>query len=214
MVLLDVTPLSLGLATKGDLMSVVIPRNTPIPVKMDDVFLTTEDNQSTASFPVYEGERTKASENNLLDKFSLSGLPRIPRGHAINVMFELDYDGILKVSAEDETTGSKKGITITNEKGRLSSAEIKRMIEEAAFFKEEDKKFKKMVEAKNALDEYIYRMEKAMKNFDVSSKVSASEKETIMAAFRKGKRLLRSEEHMRLQCLRTILRSYKIFVNQ
>ncbi|MED6138532.1 70-kilodalton heat shock protein [Stylosanthes scabra] len=195
LVLLDITPLSLGIATHRDLMSVMIPRNTAIPVKMDASFGTIEDYQSTATFPVYEGERTKASENNLLDKFSLSGLPRVPRGHAINVMFELDFDGILKVSAEDETTGSKNGITITNEKGRLSSIEIKRMIEEAAVFREEDKKFKKMVEAKNALDDYIYRMEKAMKSFDVRSKVSPSEKEIIMAAFRKGKILLRSEEH-------------------
>ncbi|XP_057754833.1 heat shock cognate 70 kDa protein-like isoform X1 [Arachis stenosperma] len=194
LVLLDVTPLSLGISTKGDLMSVVIPKNTVIPVKMGAVFVTIEDNQSTASFPVYEGERTKAKENNLLGKFKLLGLPVVPRGHPINVSFELDFDGILKVSAEDETTGNKNGITITNEKGRLSSAEIKRMIEEAAFFREEDKKFKKMVKAKNALDEYIYRMEKALKDFDVSSKVSPSEKQRIMAALREGKRLLRSEE--------------------
>ncbi|RYR60077.1 hypothetical protein Ahy_A04g017167 [Arachis hypogaea] len=194
LVLVDVTPLSLGIATKGDLMSVVIPKNTVIPVKMGAVFATIEDNQSTASFPVYEGERTKAKENNLLGKFKLSGLPLAPRGYPMNVSFELDFDGILKVSAEDETTGSKNGITITNEKGRLSSAEIKRMIEEAALFREEDKKFKKMVEAKNALDEYIYRMEKAMKDSDVSSKVSPSEKQRIMASLREGKRLLRSEE--------------------
>ncbi|MED6143017.1 70-kilodalton heat shock protein [Stylosanthes scabra] len=195
MVLVDVTPLSLGIATHGDLMGVVIPRNTAIPVKMDGVFQTIEDHQPTASFPVYEGERTKAGENNLLGLFHLSGLPRVPRGHPMNVIFELDYDGILKVCAVDETTGNKNGITITNEKGRLSSAEIKRMIEEAAFFKEEDKKFKKMVKAKNALDDYIYRMEKAMKGFDVSSKLSPSEKETIMSKFRKGKRMLESEEH-------------------
>ncbi|XLR21390.1 hypothetical protein S83_049302 [Arachis hypogaea] len=125
--------------------------------------------------------------------FLLSGLPRVFRGHPFNVYFELDFDGILKVRAEDETTGSKNGITITNEKGRLSSAEIKRMIEEAASFREEDKKFKKIVKAKNDLDEYIYWMEKAMKDFDVSSKVSASEKQRIMAALREGERLLQSE---------------------
>ncbi|MED6143019.1 70-kilodalton heat shock protein [Stylosanthes scabra] len=195
LVLVDVTPISLGIGAHRDLMSVVIPRNTAIPVKMGSVFDTIKDNQSSMSLPVYEGERTKASENTLLAKFSLSGLPLVPRGHLVNVMFELDYDGILKVHAEDKTTGNKNEITITNEKGRLSSAEIKRMIEEAAVFREEDKKFKKMIKAKNALDDYIYRMEKAMKDFDVCSKLSPSEKEATLSAFRKGKRLLESEEH-------------------
>ncbi|XLR21391.1 hypothetical protein HN51_068157 [Arachis hypogaea] len=193
MVLVDVTPLSLGIAIRGDLMSVVIPRNTAIPVKMGSVFVTIEDYQSAAAFPVYEGERSKASENNLLGLFSLSGLPLVPRGHPINVSFELDFDGILKVCAVDETTGNKNGITITNEKGRLSSAEIKRMIEEAAVFKEEDKKFKKMIKAKNALDYYVYRMEKALKDFDVSSMISPSEKQRINAALREGKSLIQSE---------------------
>ncbi|XP_057756647.1 heat shock cognate 70 kDa protein-like [Arachis stenosperma] len=193
LVLVDVTPLSLGVRTIGDLMSVVIPRNTIIPAKRSAIYRTAEDYQPAASINVYEGERTKASDNNLLGMFSLLGLPRVFRGHPFNLYFELDFDGILKVRAVDETTGSKNGITITNEKGRLSSAEIKRMIEEAASFREEDKKFKKMVNAKNDLDEYIYRMEKAMKDFDVSSKVSASEKQRIMTALREGERLLQSE---------------------
>ncbi|XP_057756648.1 heat shock cognate 70 kDa protein-like [Arachis stenosperma] len=193
LVLVDVTPLSLGTQIRGDLMDVVIPRNTIIPSKRSALYGTAEDYQSNASIMVYEGERTKASDNNLLGMFSLSGLPRVSRGHPINVSFELDFDGILKVSAEDETTGNKNGITITNEKGRLSSAEINRMIEEAASFREEDENFKKMVEAKNALDDYIYGMEKYMKDFYVRSKISPSEKQRIKAALREGKSMIQNE---------------------
>ncbi|XP_015962873.1 heat shock cognate 70 kDa protein-like [Arachis duranensis] len=214
MVLVDVTPLSLGIATHGDLMSVVIPRNTAIPVNMGSVFVTIEDYQSAATFPVYEGERSKASENNLLGLFSLSGLPLVPRGHPINVSFELDFDGILKVSAKDETTGSKNGITITNEKGRLSSAEIKRMIEEAAVFKEEDKKFKKMIKAKNALDYYVYRMEKALKDFDVSSMISPSEKQRIKAALRDGKSLIQNEHQTEASVFENYLKKLQNITNQ
>ncbi|RYR60080.1 hypothetical protein Ahy_A04g017170 [Arachis hypogaea] len=199
LVLVDVTPLSLGISTQGDLMSVVIPRNTVIPASISAVYLTTKDDQSSASIMVYEGERTKASENNLLGKFKLLGLPLVPQDHPINVKFKLDLNGILKVCAEDETTGRKNGITITNEKGRLSSAEIKRMIEEAVLFKEEDMKFKKMVEAKNTLDEYIYCMEKAMKDLDFSSKV-------IMAALREGKRLLQSEHETEASVFKNYLK--------
>ncbi|MED6143020.1 70-kilodalton heat shock protein [Stylosanthes scabra] len=172
MVLVDVTPLSLGVQVKGDLMSVVIPRNTAIPVKMDGVYHTTKDNQSWMSLPVYEGERTKASENNLLDKFSFRG-------------FLMLLEAILSMLC----------LNLIMMKGRLSSAEIKRMIEEAAVFREEDKKFKKIVEAKNALDYYIYRKERGLKDFNVSSKVSASQKEAILSAFTVGKTLLESEKH-------------------
>ncbi|XLR63446.1 hypothetical protein HN51_068156 [Arachis hypogaea] len=193
LVLVDVTPLSLGIKVKGDLMSVVIPRNTIIPAKRSAVYFTPKDYISTVTINVYEGERTKASDNNLLGTFPLSGLPLVFKGHPFNVYFELDFDGILKVRAEDKTTGSKNGITITNEKGRLSNAEINRMVKEAALFKEEDKKFKMMVKAKNALDDYIYKMEKAMEDSDVSSKVSPSKKQRIMAAFSEGKALIQNE---------------------
>ncbi|KAL4371724.1 hypothetical protein AHAS_Ahas06G0194400 [Arachis hypogaea] len=134
--------------------------------------------------------------------FWLSGLSQVSRGHPINVNFKLDFDGILKVSAEDETTGNKNGITINNEKERLSGVEIKRMIEEAALFREEDEKFKKMVEVKNSLDEYIYSMEKAMKDFDVSSKVSPSEKQRIMVDCYRVRGSI-----LKLLCLRILLRS-------
>ncbi|XP_052116720.1 heat shock cognate 70 kDa protein-like [Arachis duranensis] len=207
LVLVDVTPLSLGIQLKGDLMSVVIPRNTIIPAKRSAVYLTVKDYQSYVTINVYEGERTKASDNNLLGTFPLSGLPLVFKGHPFNVYFELDFDGILKVRAVDKTTGSKNGITITNEKGRLSNAEINRMVKEAALFKEEDKKFKRMVKAKNALDDYIYKMEKAMEDSDVSSMVSPSKKQRIMAAFSEGKALIQNEHETEASVFENYLRS-------
>ncbi|KAL2329545.1 hypothetical protein Fmac_017126 [Flemingia macrophylla] len=142
LVLLDVTPLSLDIsADAGQIMSVVIPRNTTIPVKRTKGYKTSVDNQSSGSVSVYEGERTRASDNNLLGFFILSGLPRAPRAHPVDVTFAIDENGILSVSAEEKTTGNKNKITITNDKDRLSTEEIERMIQEAEVYKDGDKKF-------------------------------------------------------------------------
>ncbi|CAK8541035.1 unnamed protein product [Lathyrus sativus] len=190
LVLRDVTPLSLGTTIKGDIMDVVIGRNTSIPVKNTKPYVTTEDNQLSLLIDVYEGERIKATENNLLGFFTLS-VPPAPRGHiSINVCFAIDADGMLNVSAEEETSGNKQDVTITNENGRLSREEIERMIQEAEFFKAQDMKFKKKAKAINALDDYLYSVGKAMKDDCVSSKLNPVDKVKINSAMIKGKSML------------------------
>ncbi|CAI8613189.1 unnamed protein product [Vicia faba] len=190
LVLQDITPLSLGILTKGDIMNVVVPRNTPIPVKMTrERFQTSVDNQFGVSINVYEGERKKASENNLLGLFGLI-VPRAPRGLSIKVSFAIDADGILNVTAEEETSGSKKEITITNENGRLSTEEIERMIQEAEGFKVEDMKFQEKARAMNALDNYLYKMSKVMKDESVSSMLTPADKMKINSAIMSGKNLI------------------------
>ncbi|CAK8560437.1 unnamed protein product [Lathyrus sativus] len=155
LVLQDVIPLSLGIRTEGDIMSVMIPRNTCVPFKKTQGYETASDNQSSVSVKVYEGERVIATENNLLGLFNLK-VPLAPRGHPFKVCFTIDADGILNVSAEEETSGNKKDITITNENGRLSREEIERMIQEAENFKDQDMKFKTKAKAINALDDYLF----------------------------------------------------------
>ncbi|XP_057429290.1 heat shock cognate 70 kDa protein-like [Lotus japonicus] len=190
LVLLDVTPLSLGIFTVGDIMSVLIPRNTTIPVKKTKSFHTKLDNQTRGKIVVYEGERAKASDNNLLGSFILYGFPPAPRGHPFDVCFSIDENGILTVSAEIKSTGSKNEITITNDKGRLSTQEIKRLIQEAERFQAEDKKFLRKANAMNSLDEYIYKMRKALKNDYINAKLSSEEKEKISSAITKVTNLL------------------------
>ncbi|KAJ1443135.1 Heat shock protein 70 family [Sesbania bispinosa] len=189
LVLLDVTPLSLGIDTKGDLMDVVIPRNTTIPAEKSKVYFTAADYQSTAGIYVYEGERTRASDNNLLGLFKLS-VPPAPRGLPFNVCFVIDADGILNVSAKEKTTGNKKEITIRNEGGRLSSEEIERMIQEAEYYRAEDMKFKKKAKAMNALDDYLYDMGKVIKDKCVSSMLRPHDRLKINSGIIKGKSLL------------------------
>ncbi|KEH18972.1 heat shock 70 kDa protein 4 [Medicago truncatula] len=185
----DVIPLSLGFSIKGDLMDVMIPRNTCIPVKKTGRYVTAYDNQTGVRIHVYEGERMIASENNLLGFFRLS-VPHAPRYLPVQVCFAIDADGILKVSAKEKTSGNKKDITITNENGRLSSEEIGRMIQEAENFKAEDMKFKKKVKAINALDDYLYHVRKIMKDNCVSSMLTPVDKILIDSAMIKGKSLI------------------------
>jgi len=164
LVLRDVTPLSLGWMLDDDDMAVVIPRNTSIPVRKTKVFYTIEDKQSTVLIDVYEGERTRASDNHFLGSFCLDNLPRRCRGLPFNVCFNVDKNGILTVSAKEKRSGTKNKITITNDKGRLSTKEIEEMIREAEDYRVEDKKFLRKAELMNELNDCVNRMRNDLKH--------------------------------------------------
>jgi heat shock protein 5 len=151
MVLIDVCPLTLGIETTGGVMSKIIDRNSIIPTRKSQIFSTTQDSQSAVSIQVYEGERSLTKDNNLLGRFELSGIPPAPRGiPQIEVTFEIDANGILKVSAKDKARGKSKSITINNDKNRLSKEDIERMVQEAERYAKEDKQNRRRIEAKNS----------------------------------------------------------------
>ncbi|KAF5821022.1 putative Heat shock protein 70 family [Helianthus annuus] len=170
LVFLDVTPLSLGVEKHDGTMSVLIPRNTRIPTKKSSIYYTVKDYQRSINFPVYQGERIRGKDNNLLGSFKVE-VPIAPRYESkVNVVFEIDANGILSCSGEEVTTGLKKRMIVTNNKGRLSNEEIDKMLKDAEKYRLEDLEYKKKVCARNALEEYIYAVKTKLRTVDKYSK--------------------------------------------
>jgi molecular chaperone DnaK len=196
-VLLDVTPLSLGIETLGGVMTVLIPRNTTIPTKKSEIFSTAEDGQTAVDIHVYQGERSRAQENKKLGDFRLDGILPAPRGvPQIEVTFDIDANGIVNVSAKDKGTGKEQHITITST-GALTSEEIERMIREAERHAEEDRKFREAAEIRNKADHLAYQTEKMLREH--GSKLPASEKEAVERALSEVREALKEGDVERIR---------------
>jgi len=181
--LIDVTPLSLGIETAGEVMTKIIERNTAIPCKKQQIFSTYSDNQTAVSIQVYEGERARTKDNNKLGKFDLAGIAPAPRGvPQIEVTFDMDTNGILNVSAEDKGSGKRSKITITNDSGRLSAEQIQKMVQDAERYKADDEAQTKRIQAKNQLESYAFSLRNTLNDSKIGDKIDSGDKSKLEAA--------------------------------
>jgi heat shock protein 1/8 len=195
LLLLDVTPLSLSIETAGQISTVIVPRGTTIPVRKSETFSTYADNQPGCTIRIFEGERKFTKDNNLLGQFDLSGIPPAPRGvPKITVDLDIDANGILNVSAKEETSGKTNKVTITNDKNRLSQSEIDKMVQEAEKFKEQDEKLKSKIEAKNSIENYVYQIKNTMTG-ELKDKFSDEDKSVLTSLVDNTLQWIESGDH-------------------